>query len=102
MPLLLSSIYIFFSPYLLQRELNEDVQRLQGQLQHKEQTINDLQSTVERLQAAQQSPTDAQSLIASIESDKVAASRAVAQNVELKQQLDEIQLAFIQIVSGAI
>lgn len=102
MPLLLSSIYIFFSPYLLQRQLNEDVQRLQGQLQHKEQTINDLQSTVERLQAAQQSPTDAQSLIASIESDKVAASRAVAQNVELKQQLDEIQLAFIQIVSGAI
>lgn len=86
----------------MQRQLNEDVQRLQSQLQHKEQTINDLQSTVERLQAAQQSPTDAQSLIASIESDKVAASRAVAQNVELKQQLDEIQLAFIQIVSGAI
>lgn len=72
---------------------------LQHQLQHKQQTIIDLESTLERVQAAQQSPTDAQSLIASMESDKVAASRAVSQNVELKQQLDEIQRAFIQIVS---
>lgn len=38
-------------------------------------------------------------LLATIESDKVAASRAVAQNGELKKQLEEMQQAFIQMVN---
>lgn len=42
---------------------------------------------------------DVKSLNASMESDKVAASRAVSQNIELKQQLEEIQQAFVQLVS---
>lgn len=51
---------------------------------------------VDRLKSEQ---PDAKSLNASMESDKIAASRAVSQNIELKQQLEEIQRAFVQLVS---
>ena len=36
--------------------------------------------------------------MAACESDKVAASRAVAQNQQLKEQLEELELAVIQVV----
>lgn len=75
------------------------IQSLQLQLQQKQQTIVDMESAMEMLQS--HAPADAQRLVASMESDKVAASRAVAQNQELKQQLDEIQRAFVQIVSSS-
>lgn len=58
-------------------------------------TIERLELTMERIQA--ESP-DASNLLAAIESDKIAASRAVAQNQQLKSQLDEIQKAYIQLV----
>lgn len=51
--------------------------------------------SLERLQS--ETP-DATNLLASIESDKIAASRAMAQNQELKMQLEEIQKAFVQLV----
>lgn len=37
--------------------------------------------------------------MAACESDKVAASRAVAQNQQLKEQLEELEIAVIQVVS---
>ena len=40
-----------------------------------------------------------QNFIAACESDKVAASRAVAQNQQLKEQLEELEIAVIQVVS---
>ena len=40
--------------------------------------------------------------MAACESDKVAASRAVAQNQQLKEQLEELELAVIQIVRFAL
>lgn len=61
----------------------------QSELEH-------LASTLDRVQSEQ---PDAKSLNATMESDKVAASRAVAQNVELKKQLEEIQRAFVTLVS---
>ena len=39
--------------------------------------------------------------MAACESDKVAASRAVAQNQQLKEQLEELEIAVIQVVSIA-
>ena len=39
-----------------------------------------------------------ENLMAACESDKVAASRAVAQNQQLKEQLEELELAVIQVV----
>ena len=38
--------------------------------------------------------------IAACESDKVAASRAVAQNQQLKEQLEELELAVIQVTNS--
>lgn len=54
-----------------------------------------MQFTIERLQ---QEKPDAAKLIAEMESDKVAASRAVLQNQDLKSQLEEMQRAFVQMV----
>lgn len=53
--------------------------------------------TIERLQVDK---PDTGKLIAELESEKVAASRAVAQNSDLKNQLEEMQKAFVQIVSS--
>lgn len=67
----------------------------QRQLEERNAEISELQSSVDRLQC--QTP-DTTNLLATIESDKVAASRAVSQNQQLKMQLDEIQKAFVQLV----
>lgn len=64
-------------------------------MEEKLDTIDRLELTIERIQT--ESP-NASNLLAAIESDKVAASRAVAQNQQLKSQLDEIQKAYIQLV----
>lgn len=74
----------------------QQISSLQLQLQEKITSLSQLESTVERLQS--ETP-DSKNLIASIESDKVAASRATLQNQELKSQLDEMQKAFVQVVS---
>ncbi|KRT78633.1 hypothetical protein AMK59_7948 [Oryctes borbonicus] len=64
------------------------------ELDLRKEEITQLEEEVNRLQSNQ---PDNVKLLATIESDKVAASRAVAQNTELKKQLEEIQQAFIQI-----
>lgn len=66
------------------------------QLQLKEDALNELQQELQRLQTEQ---PDLVKLMATIESDKVAASRALSQNVEMKQQLDELQQHFIQLTN---
>jgi len=48
------------------------------------------------LQAEQPDQTK---LLATMESDKVAASRALTQNVEMKNQLDELQQRFVQLTN---
>ena len=63
-----------------------------------EEQVADLQLTVERLQLDK---PDVAKLLAEIESGRVGASRAVQQNQELKSQLEEMQRAFVQIVSEA-
>lgn len=68
---------------------------MQITLEEKNTTINDMQFTIERLQLEK---PDAAKLIAEMESDKVAASRAVLQNQDLKSQLEEMQRAFVQMV----
>jgi hypothetical protein len=51
---------------------------------------------VERLEGDQ---PDKDKLLAAMESDKVAAARAVGQNQRLKQQLEELQDGFVKMVS---
>lgn len=69
---------------------------LKSQLDEKLDAITSMELTVERLQSDK---PDLGNLIADLESQKVAASRAVSQNTDLKNQLQEMQTAFVQIVS---
>lgn len=66
------------------------------QLQLKNSALDELEKQLERLQAEQ---PDQSKLLATMESDKVAASRALTQNVEMKNQLDELQQRFVQLTN---
>ncbi|XP_022225267.2 golgin subfamily A member 2 [Drosophila obscura] len=66
------------------------------QLHVKEAAIAELEQQLDRLQAEQPDQTK---LLATMESDKVAASRALTQNVEMKQQLDELEQKFVQLTN---
>lgn len=81
--------------YMKQNESVEQLKRgYEEGLKTRDEQIASLQLTVERLQ---QDKPDVARLMAEIESGKVGASRAVAQNMELKAQLEEMQKAFVQI-----
>lgn len=69
---------------------------MQHELHAKDAKIAQLESDLEQL--AIQKP-DVSGVLAEIESEKVAASRALLQNQGLKEQLEEIQKAYIQVVS---
>lgn len=77
-------------------EFNLNGSQFQLILNEKDEVIQNLENKLEQIESVQ---PDSSRLNASIESDKVAASRAVLQNQELKFQLDEIQKAFVQVVS---
>lgn len=64
-------------------------------LESKKDCISELESLIERLRVAQ---PDTTKLLAELESDKVAAARAIAQNGELKKQLQNMQDDFIKMV----
>lgn len=81
---------------MLLKERESQLLALQHLLNDKDAQMSELTSAFERLKT--ETP-DTGNLLATIESDKVAASRAVAQNQQLKLQLDEIQRAYVQLVS---
>lgn len=62
----------------------------------KEERIVELEFEVERMG---NSTADKDKLLETIQSDKTALSRAVAQNKELKNQLAELQNGFVKMVS---
>ncbi|XP_004444583.1 golgin subfamily A member 2 [Drosophila pseudoobscura] len=66
------------------------------QLHVKEAALAEMEQQLDRLQAEQ---PDQSKLLATMESDKVAASRALTQNVEMKQQLDELEQKFVQLTN---
>ncbi|GLH09745.1 Golgin subfamily A member 2 [Gryllus bimaculatus] len=67
---------------------------VQDQLDMYMSRVEELESMVESLKADQ---PDTRKLLAAMESDKVAASRAVGQNQKLKEQLLELEEGFIQV-----
>ncbi|KAL7737827.1 hypothetical protein ACLKA6_006209 [Drosophila palustris] len=69
------------------------------QLQLKDDALAELQQELNRLQTEQ---PDQVKLMATMESDKVAASRALSQNVEMKQQLDELEQRFVQLTNDKV
>lgn len=74
----------------------QENQNLQRELEERSGRIDELESMVERLEGDQ---PDKDKLLAAMESDKVAAARAVGQNQRLKQQLEELQDGFVKMVS---
>ncbi|KAK9878426.1 hypothetical protein WA026_022066 [Henosepilachna vigintioctopunctata] len=73
---------------LIEKEL------LQKDLDSCKFSINQLESTVEQLRGSQ---PDNAVLLATMESDKVAASRAIAQNNELKRQMEGMQEVLLKV-----
>ena len=74
-----------------------EVQALSAALSAKESLVSELETRAEMLQSAA-GPGATEELVAACESDKVAASRAMKQNAELKGQLEELQMAIIKLV----
>lgn len=72
---------------------------LQQNLLEKDAKLSELESELERLRTER---PDTSNILATIESDKVAASRAMAQNQELRKQLEEMQQAYVQLVSHSL
>lgn len=64
-------------------------------INEKEEVIAELEKSVSRLKENQ---VDNSRLMETMQSDKVAASRAVTQNRELKKQLEELQNGFVSMV----
>lgn len=58
--------------------------------------LEELEMTVQRLS---DSSVDREQLLETMQSDKTALSRAMAQNKELKHQLAELQNGFVKMVS---
>lgn len=65
------------------------------EIEAKNDSIAHLESLIEQLRGNQ---PDSVKLLATMESDKVAAARAVAQNVELKRQMESMQEVFVKVV----
>lgn len=79
----------------LTKTLNEK-EMLLKELSAKNDSLSQLESMIEQLQGNQ---PDSVKLLATMESDKVAAARAVQQNKELKEQMDSMQEVFMKLVS---
>ncbi|CAL1297282.1 unnamed protein product [Larinioides sclopetarius] len=75
----------------LQNEISNN-ESMKEQLEAQIDKIAELEKTVVRLKEDQ---VDKSRLMETMESDKVAASRAVTQNRELKKQLEELQTGFV-------
>uniref|UniRef100_A0A1B6EI66 Golgin subfamily A conserved domain-containing protein n=1 Tax=Cuerna arida TaxID=1464854 RepID=A0A1B6EI66_9HEMI len=81
------------------QEKTSEVDVLREGLQERAARIQELEVTVERLETER---PDTANLQAAIESDKVAASRAMAQNNNLKKQLEELQEALIKMSNNKL
>lgn len=68
-------------------------------LEEKESKLEELESVVYRFK---EDATDRKALLESIQNDKATISRAVAQNKDLKSQLEELQDAFVKMVSRKV
>lgn len=79
----------------LLQDFNTQKLAMQQQLLEKDAKLTDIESELERLRTER---PDTSNILATMESDKVAASRAMAQNQELRKQLEEMQQAYVQVV----
>ncbi|XP_031631186.1 golgin subfamily A member 2 [Contarinia nasturtii] len=83
-----------FDLNVLLEEYNTQKLSLQQHLLEKDAKLTEIESELDYLRTER---PDTSNLLATIESDKVAASRAMTQNQELRKQLEEMQQAFVQV-----
>lgn len=79
----------------LTRTINEK-EMLLKELAAKNDSLSQLETIIEQLRGNQ---PDSVKLLATMESDKIAAARAVQQNKELKDQMESMQEVFMKLVS---
>ena len=86
------------SSFLQSSKLKETLEKCQRY----EQTIGDLETKIEMSQefAGTMDFTKQESLVAASASDKLAASRAMKQNQQLKTQVEELENAIVQLVNN--
>lgn len=77
------------------------LQQVEEKCTQQEMQIHDLQTNLEMTSdlSSMIDVTQQQTLLAASSSDKVAASRAMAQNQALKKQVEDLENAMIQVVS---
>lgn len=73
-------------------QINDNAQ-MSKIIQEQENRIEDLENSLKR---SQENQIDKEKLLDTMQSDKIAASRAVAQNCELKKQLEELHTGFVK------
>lgn len=61
-----------------------------------------LTKEIQELRDMKDDGTDVAKLVQVLESEKLGASRAVSQNQQLKEQLTEMENAFVTLVSGIV
>ncbi|XP_071821023.1 golgin subfamily A member 2-like isoform X2 [Apostichopus japonicus] len=79
--------------HVLSSEQHSNNLQLSKLLEEKESKLEELESVVYRFK---EDATDRKALLESIQNDKATISRAVAQNKDLKSQLEELQDAFVK------
>lgn len=67
-------------------------------IHEKDTNLDSLRREIEELQEMRNSNAEASRLASAMEGERLAAARAVSQNQQLKQQLSEMQDAFVQLV----
>ncbi|KAL1124711.1 hypothetical protein AAG570_001334, partial [Ranatra chinensis] len=77
----------------------DELEQSKSMLENKDEKITELENRLEQLQS---NVPDAKLLQAAMESDKVAATRAIAQNNELKQNLSDMREAFIRLSNNKL
>uniref|UniRef100_A0A1L8DVE5 Putative golgin subfamily protein a member 2 n=1 Tax=Nyssomyia neivai TaxID=330878 RepID=A0A1L8DVE5_9DIPT len=78
------------------KNAQDESKRIQVLLEEKMNQMGNMEMKIERLEASYVDPS---ALSATLESEKVAAARAVSQNVDLKAQLEEMQRAYVQMTN---
>lgn len=85
--------------YEFQLKIKSQEDRLNTLQNEVKQRNTELEHLRDHLQIVNSEQPNKTKLLATMESDKVAASRALQQNVELKKQLDELEIRFVQLTN---
>ena len=78
---------------------NGHLKSSQAKIEEQELVIGNLETKLEMSTSNLVDHSQHETLLAASSSDKVAASRAMQQNLELKKQVEELETAVIQVVS---